>query len=103
MWFRDWFSGNLIWKSVSAVHALLCVVYAATLAYYLMFYTQWNILHEEEGRWALTFALWEKWEGENMILLNPLFVHISNYTMKSREGIISITSWRKWRNDGTST
>ncbi|XP_027984079.2 transmembrane protein 220 isoform X2 [Eptesicus fuscus] len=43
-------TGNLLWKSVSAIHVILCVVYAATLAYYLMFYTQWNILHEEEGR-----------------------------------------------------
>lgn len=50
MWFRDWFSGNLIWKSVSAVHMFFCVVCAASVAYYLMLHTQWNILQEEDGR-----------------------------------------------------
>ncbi|XP_008151804.2 transmembrane protein 220 isoform X1 [Eptesicus fuscus] len=54
-------TGNLLWKSVSAIHVILCVVYAATLAYYLMFYTQWNILHEEEGRELFGLVLIIAW------------------------------------------
>ncbi|XP_070250401.1 transmembrane protein 220 isoform X4 [Myotis yumanensis] len=42
-------TGNLIWKSVSAVQAFFCVVWAASLAYHLMLHAQWNVLHEEEG------------------------------------------------------
>lgn len=103
-WFRDLLSGNLIWRGVSAVHVFLSIVWAANLAYHLLLYAQQNVLHEEEGRWALTFALWERGEGGNLlILLNTLSVHVSNYAMKSREGVVAITSWRNWRNDGTST
>ncbi|XP_036197536.1 transmembrane protein 220 isoform X3 [Myotis myotis] len=43
-------TGNVIWKSVSAVHVFFCVVWAASLAYHLMLQAQWNVLHEEEGR-----------------------------------------------------
>ncbi|XP_023619137.1 transmembrane protein 220 isoform X2 [Myotis lucifugus] len=43
-------TGNLIWKSVSAVQVFFCVVWAASLAYHLMLHAQWNVLHEEEGR-----------------------------------------------------
>ncbi|XP_064234376.1 transmembrane protein 220 isoform X2 [Aotus nancymaae] len=43
-------TGNVIWKSISAIHMFFCMVWAVGLAYYLMHHTQQNILHEEEGR-----------------------------------------------------
>nr|KAF6459411.1 transmembrane protein 220 [Rousettus aegyptiacus] len=43
-------TGNFIWKSVSAIHMFFCIVWAVSLAYYLLLHTQRNILHEEEGR-----------------------------------------------------
>uniref|UniRef100_G1T2G2 Transmembrane protein 220 n=1 Tax=Oryctolagus cuniculus TaxID=9986 RepID=G1T2G2_RABIT len=43
-------TGNFLWKSVSAVHMSVCVVWAVGLAYHFLFHTQQNILHEEEGR-----------------------------------------------------
>ncbi|XP_045680027.1 transmembrane protein 220 isoform X2 [Phyllostomus hastatus] len=43
-------TGNFIWKSVSAVHIFLCMVWAVYLAHYLVLHAQWNVLHEEEGR-----------------------------------------------------
>uniref|UniRef100_A0A8D2AZA6 Transmembrane protein 220 n=1 Tax=Sciurus vulgaris TaxID=55149 RepID=A0A8D2AZA6_SCIVU len=43
-------TGNFIWKSVSAIHMLFCLVWAVGLAYYFLLHTQHNILHEEEGR-----------------------------------------------------
>lgn len=46
----DLLSGNVIWKSVSAVHVFFCVVWAASLVYHLMLHAQWNVLQEEEGR-----------------------------------------------------
>ncbi|KAM5310555.1 transmembrane protein 220 isoform 2-T2 [Glossophaga mutica] len=43
-------TGNFIWKSVSAIHIFFCTVWAVCLAHYLVLHTQWNVLHEEEGR-----------------------------------------------------
>nr|XP_051680452.1 transmembrane protein 220 isoform X1 [Oryctolagus cuniculus] len=43
-------TGNFLWKSVSAVHMSVCVLWAVGLAYHFLFHTQQNILHEEEGR-----------------------------------------------------
>ncbi|XP_055114308.1 transmembrane protein 220 isoform X1 [Symphalangus syndactylus] len=43
-------TGNVIWKSISAIHILFCMVWAVGLASYLLRHTQQNILHEEEGR-----------------------------------------------------
>ncbi|KAL4687916.1 hypothetical protein H8957_004780 [Semnopithecus entellus] len=43
-------TGNVIWKSISAIHILFCMVWAVGLVYYLLHHTQQNILHEEEGR-----------------------------------------------------
>ncbi|XP_009431017.2 transmembrane protein 220 isoform X8 [Pan troglodytes] len=43
-------TGNVIWKSISAIHILFCMVWAVGLASYLLHRTQQNILHEEEGR-----------------------------------------------------
>lgn len=89
------FLGNFIWKSVSAIHIFLCMAWAVRLAHYLVLHTQWNILHEEEGRWALSWALWKGWEE----LKSVPFPHLicaqwfPNYTMQSREGIISFTTW----------
>ncbi|XP_021094147.1 transmembrane protein 220 isoform X3 [Heterocephalus glaber] len=43
-------TGSFIWKSVSAIHTLFCLVWAAGLAYSLLLHAQHNIVHEEEGR-----------------------------------------------------
>ncbi|XP_062072894.1 transmembrane protein 220 isoform X2 [Lepus europaeus] len=43
-------TGNFLWKSASAVHMAVCVVWAVGLAYHFLLHTQQNILHEEEGR-----------------------------------------------------
>ncbi|KAM4842976.1 transmembrane protein 220 [Thomomys bottae] len=43
-------TGNFIWKTVSAIHMVFCVAWAAGLAYHLLLHTRQNILHEEEGR-----------------------------------------------------
>nr|XP_054391426.1 transmembrane protein 220 isoform X3 [Pongo abelii] len=43
-------TGNVVWKSISAIHILFCMVWAVGLASYLLRHTQQNILHEEEGR-----------------------------------------------------
>uniref|UniRef100_A0A8C9A279 Transmembrane protein 220 n=1 Tax=Prolemur simus TaxID=1328070 RepID=A0A8C9A279_PROSS len=48
--FNPLVTGNIIWRSVSAVHTLLCVAWAAGLAYSLLLHGQQSILHEEEGR-----------------------------------------------------
>ncbi|XP_070250400.1 transmembrane protein 220 isoform X3 [Myotis yumanensis] len=54
-------TGNLIWKSVSAVQAFFCVVWAASLAYHLMLHAQWNVLHEEEGRELFGLVIIATW------------------------------------------
>ncbi|KAM8955772.1 transmembrane protein 220 isoform 1-T1 [Lycaon pictus] len=43
-------TGNFIWKSVSTIHILICIVWAVSLACHLWLHSQQNILHEEEGR-----------------------------------------------------
>ncbi|XP_075417182.1 transmembrane protein 220 isoform X2 [Tenrec ecaudatus] len=43
-------TGNFVWKSVSAVHLSVCIVWALSLGYYLLLHSQQSILHEEEGR-----------------------------------------------------
>ncbi|XP_068834077.1 transmembrane protein 220 isoform X3 [Capricornis sumatraensis] len=43
-------TGNFIWKSVSAIHICLCVLWAISLAYNLLLHKKQNLLHEEEGR-----------------------------------------------------
>ncbi|XP_012932260.2 transmembrane protein 220 isoform X2 [Heterocephalus glaber] len=47
---RDSTNCSFIWKSVSAIHTLFCLVWAAGLAYSLLLHAQHNIVHEEEGR-----------------------------------------------------
>jgi hypothetical protein len=59
LWLTTYVLGNFIWKSVSVIHMLFCMVWAVGLGYYLLLHTQQNILHEEEGRWVVTFALWK--------------------------------------------
>ncbi|XP_029413478.1 transmembrane protein 220 isoform X2 [Nannospalax galili] len=44
------FLGNFVWKSLSAMHMLFCMVWAVRLAHYFLLHAQQNILHEEEGR-----------------------------------------------------
>ncbi|XP_021564634.1 transmembrane protein 220 isoform X2 [Carlito syrichta] len=48
--FNPLVTGNIIWKSVSAIHIFFCALWAVGLAYYFLLHTQQNILHEEEGR-----------------------------------------------------
>ncbi|XP_053426071.1 transmembrane protein 220 isoform X2 [Nycticebus coucang] len=48
--FNPLVTGNIIWKSISAIHIFFCVVWAVGLAYHLLLHTQQHILHEEEGR-----------------------------------------------------
>ncbi|KAL1779166.1 transmembrane protein 220 [Sigmodon hispidus] len=48
--FNPLVTGNFIWKSVSALHMLFCVLWAGGLAYHFLLHAQQNILHEEEGR-----------------------------------------------------
>ncbi|XP_057573209.1 transmembrane protein 220 isoform X5 [Hippopotamus amphibius kiboko] len=50
-------TGNFIWKSVSAIHIFLCIMWAVGLAYNLLLHTKQNILHEEEGR---CYISWRK-------------------------------------------
>ncbi|XP_036125771.1 transmembrane protein 220 isoform X2 [Molossus molossus] len=54
-------TGNFIWKSISAVHMFFCMVWAIGLAYYLTLHTQWNILHEEEGRELFGLVIISAW------------------------------------------
>ncbi|XP_036053313.1 transmembrane protein 220 [Onychomys torridus] len=43
-------TGNFIWKSVSTIHVLFCVLWAGGLAYHFLLHAQQSILNEEEGR-----------------------------------------------------
>ncbi|KAM5273338.1 transmembrane protein 220 [Ctenodactylus gundi] len=43
-------TGSFVWKMVSTVHILFCMVWAVGLAYHLLLHAQQSILHEEEGR-----------------------------------------------------
>ncbi|XP_057630466.1 transmembrane protein 220 isoform X2 [Chionomys nivalis] len=43
-------TGNFIWKSVSVIHMLFCVLWASGLAYHFLRHAQQSILNEEEGR-----------------------------------------------------
>ncbi|KAL6090795.1 hypothetical protein STEG23_013221, partial [Scotinomys teguina] len=48
--FNPLVTGNFIWKSVSMMHVLFCVLWAGGLAYYFLLHAQQSILNEEEGR-----------------------------------------------------
>ncbi|XP_021069367.1 transmembrane protein 220 isoform X2 [Mus pahari] len=48
--FNPLVTGNFIWKSVSAIHMLFCVLWAGGLAYHFLLHAKQNILNEEEGR-----------------------------------------------------
>ncbi|XP_058532172.1 transmembrane protein 220 isoform X5 [Ochotona princeps] len=48
--FNPLVTGNFIWKSVSAIHMFVCMVWALSLAHHFLLHAQENILHEEEGR-----------------------------------------------------
>ncbi|XP_057573210.1 transmembrane protein 220 isoform X6 [Hippopotamus amphibius kiboko] len=54
-------TGNFIWKSVSAIHIFLCIMWAVGLAYNLLLHTKQNILHEEEGRELLGLVIIAAW------------------------------------------
>ncbi|XP_075848243.1 transmembrane protein 220 isoform X1 [Microtus pennsylvanicus] len=48
--FNPLVTGNFIWKSVSVIHMLICVLWAGGLAYHFLRHAQQSILNEEEGR-----------------------------------------------------
>ncbi|CAO2643623.1 Transmembrane protein 220 [Lemmus lemmus] len=48
--FNPLVTGNFIWKSVSVMHMLFCVLWAGGLAYHFLHHAQQSILNEEEGR-----------------------------------------------------
>ncbi|XP_055450346.1 transmembrane protein 220 isoform X2 [Psammomys obesus] len=48
--FNPLVTGNFVWKSVSTVHMLFCMLWAGGLAYHFLLHAQQNILNEEEGR-----------------------------------------------------
>ncbi|XP_066120399.1 transmembrane protein 220 isoform X1 [Saccopteryx bilineata] len=56
-------TGNLIWKSVSAIHISFCTVWAVGLAYHLALHTLRDILHEEEGRELFGLVIITAWMG----------------------------------------
>ncbi|XP_047615172.1 transmembrane protein 220 [Phacochoerus africanus] len=54
-------TGSFIWKSVSTIHILFCIVWAAGLAYNLLLHTKQNIFHEEEGRELFGLVIITAW------------------------------------------
>ncbi|XP_010841492.1 PREDICTED: transmembrane protein 220 [Bison bison bison] len=56
-------TGNFIWKSVSAIHIFLCVLWAISLAYNLLLHKKQNLLHEEEGRELFGLVIITAWLG----------------------------------------
>ena len=56
-------TGNFIWKSVSAIHIFLCVLWAISLAYNLLLHKKQNLLHEEEGRKLFGPVIITAWLG----------------------------------------
>ncbi|XP_069510607.1 transmembrane protein 220 isoform X2 [Ambystoma mexicanum] len=41
---------NIVWRRLSDLHSAACILWAGFLAWYLIIYTERNIIHEEEGR-----------------------------------------------------
>ncbi|XP_045343346.1 transmembrane protein 220 [Leopardus geoffroyi] len=54
-------TGNIIWKSISAIHTFLCIVWAVGLAAHLWLHSQQNVLHEEEGRELFGLVIITAW------------------------------------------
>uniref|UniRef100_A0ABI8AB48 Transmembrane protein 220 n=1 Tax=Felis catus TaxID=9685 RepID=A0ABI8AB48_FELCA len=52
---------NIIWKSISAIHTFLCIVWAVGLAGHLWLHSQQNVLHEEEGRELFGLVIITAW------------------------------------------
>ncbi|XP_045054754.1 transmembrane protein 220 isoform X4 [Desmodus rotundus] len=73
-------TGNFIWKSVSAIHIFLCMAWAVRLAHYLVLHTQWNVLHEEEGRHPVGGRI--QLAVAIIIALFPFFVWVYIYVNK---------------------
>lgn len=48
--FNPLVTGNFVWKSVSVIHMLFCMLWACGLAYHFLHHAQQSILNEEEGR-----------------------------------------------------
>ncbi|XP_040857164.1 transmembrane protein 220 isoform X1 [Ochotona curzoniae] len=61
--FNPLVTGNFIWKSVSAIHTFVCMVWALGLAYHFLLHAQENILHEEEGRELSGLVIISAWMG----------------------------------------
>ncbi|KAM6163995.1 transmembrane protein 220 isoform 3-T3 [Rhynchocyon petersi] len=43
-------TGNFVWKSISTIHILFCIVWALGLGSNILLHAKQSILHEEEGR-----------------------------------------------------
>ncbi|XP_058532170.1 transmembrane protein 220 isoform X2 [Ochotona princeps] len=61
--FNPLVTGNFIWKSVSAIHMFVCMVWALSLAHHFLLHAQENILHEEEGRELSGLVIITAWMG----------------------------------------
>ncbi|CAI9557088.1 unnamed protein product [Staurois parvus] len=53
--------GHVIWKALSDLHSLVCLVGASCLLAFLLLYGKKNILHEEEGRELSGLAIIVLW------------------------------------------
>ncbi|XP_006898628.1 PREDICTED: transmembrane protein 220 [Elephantulus edwardii] len=54
-------TGNFIWKSVSTIHILFCIMWALSLGSSLLLHAQQSILHEEEGRELFGLVIIAAW------------------------------------------
>ncbi|XP_078510860.1 transmembrane protein 220 isoform X2 [Lissotriton helveticus] len=41
---------NIIWRGLSDLHSIACILWSIFLAWYLIIHTERNLIHEEEGR-----------------------------------------------------
>ncbi|XP_012868872.1 PREDICTED: transmembrane protein 220 isoform X1 [Dipodomys ordii] len=86
-------TGNFIWKSISAIHMVFCMVWAVGLAYHLLLHTQQNILHEEEGRELSGLVIITAWMGLcHSSAKNPLGGRI-HLVMAITIALLPLISW----------
>ncbi|XP_027282928.1 transmembrane protein 220 isoform X2 [Cricetulus griseus] len=106
--FNPLVTGNFVWKSVSVIHMLFCVLWAGNLAYHFLLHAQQSILNEEEGSLLLslvtllarytalsTRVLWFLEEGLNDLSTVRLAVyqeHFQTRTSKSHWAAVVLPS-----------
>ncbi|KAM6163994.1 transmembrane protein 220 isoform 2-T2 [Rhynchocyon petersi] len=54
-------TGNFVWKSISTIHILFCIVWALGLGSNILLHAKQSILHEEEGRELLGLVIIAAW------------------------------------------